>query len=280
MSTSTEQIDSQTCPVCKGEKRLRGYRVSDDSFTIYPGEKQVTIICDECGGAGTVPAGPQGDLAAWHKEAVRQAAAAYDLLDDCHVKSEFGGGNNWPDGITLVDALSDHLAAMPQAQPAAPQADLAAWQAEVSVFLESALKFCGNRNKLDGNEELRTLVFYIEQRVTDANTHLAAMPQAQPDATKEPVWAELLKALKAIDEFVPDHDHEDLGSFVPDDCPFCRGRAAIAQAETGAAKHRPCAKCGGLPAEHRYLMGDGPWCACGDGGCECDGYVAEQGATR
>ena len=58
--------------------------------------------------------------------------------------------------------------------------------------------------------------------------HLAAMPQAQPDA-------ELLAALKAIDEFVPDHDHEDLGSFVPDDCPFCRGRAAIAQAETGAA---------------------------------------------
>ena len=76
-------------------------------------------------------------------------------------------------------------------QPAAPQGDLAAWQERVSVSLESALYLCGNRNKLDGNEELSTLVFYIEQRVTDANTHLAAMPQAQPDA-------ELLKALKDL----------------------------------------------------------------------------------
>ena len=57
---------SLTCPVCKGEKALRGYRCPDDSLAIYPGQKQVTILCDECGGAGTVPAA--GDLAQWLEE--------------------------------------------------------------------------------------------------------------------------------------------------------------------------------------------------------------------
>ena len=67
--------------------------------------------------------------------------------------------------------------------------------------------------------------------------------------------------------------------YCPNDCHRGTVPAMPAQAETGAARRGSCAKCGGLPAEHRYLMGDGPWCACGDGGCECDGYVAEQGAA-
>lgn len=57
---------------------------------------------------------------------------------------------------------------------------------------------------------------------------------------------------------------------------------AIAQAEAlrqPNAGLRPCAKCGGRPAEHRYRMGDGEWCVCNES-CECDGYVAEEGAEK
>ena len=114
----------------------------------------------------------------------------------------------------------------------------------------------------------------------------AAIAQAEPDATKEPVWAALLKALKAIDKigelvYPNGADVMDTNPFAAQITEIWRiARAAIAQHETGAPRRGPCAKCGGLPAEHRYRMGDGPWCACGDGGCECDGYVAEQGATR
>ena len=125
-------------------------------------------------------------------------------------------------------------------QPAAPQGDLAAWQERVSVSLESALYLCGNRNKLDGNEELSTLVFYIEQRVADAKAHLAAMPQAQPDA-------EMLAALKRCLLFINDSDSfEDRygGPEFPessinieawlDKQLLAPARAAIAQAEQGA----------------------------------------------
>ena len=55
-------------------------------------------------------------------------------------------------------------------------------------------------------------------------------------------------------------------------------RAAIAQAEQGAARRGPCANCGGQPAEHRARLGDGAWCACSED-CQCDGYVAETGAA-
>ncbi|HLC29422.1 MAG TPA: hypothetical protein VJM51_01405 [Dehalococcoidia bacterium] len=39
-----------------------------------------------------------------------------------------------------------------------------------------------------------------------------------------------LKAAEAVDSFVPDHDHADLGEFAPDDCPFCDLQAILREA--------------------------------------------------
>ena len=36
-----------------------------------------------------------------------------------------------------------------------------------------------------------------------------------------------------FDAFVPDHDHADLGEFVPDDCVFCENRKLLGEAHDG-----------------------------------------------
>ena len=106
--------------------------------------------------------------------------------------------------------------------------------------------------------------------------HLAAMPPSPAGRREAQSDAVMLGALRNAQEVI----HLQFCKADKECWKECReASAAIAQTEQGAAERAPCAKCGGLPAEHRYRMGDGPWCACGDGGCECDGYVAEQGAA-
>ena len=78
-----------TCPVCGGEGSLQGRQLGRESTT--------WIECPKCEGPGTVPAGPQAELAAWHKELVRLIEGAAEWL--------------------LSTSFQDHLAAMPQAQP-------------------------------------------------------------------------------------------------------------------------------------------------------------------
>ena len=95
MSMSTEQVASQTCPVCKGEKKLVGRLAAP--VLEGAGADKAHIWCDECGGAGAVPTGPQGDLAAWLKR-------MQELVETVERPSD-------------MSAVRDHLAAMPQAQP-------------------------------------------------------------------------------------------------------------------------------------------------------------------
>ena len=108
-------------------------------------------------------------------------------------------------------------------EPAGPQADLAAWRAEAEAIMDSVATALIEHTPTLGAIHLDKL-----------RTHLAAMPQAQPDA-------ELLKALRG---YCPENYECEIGH-VPDDesirdCGLCQqwadGRAAIAQAEKGAAR--------------------------------------------
>ena len=88
--------ERSTCPACDGTKRLVGRYIGSASRE-DPDEH--IFACSNCDDDGTVPAGPQGDLAAWREE-VR------DLL----WRYERGLAGSLP-------KLRAHLAAMPQAQP-------------------------------------------------------------------------------------------------------------------------------------------------------------------
>ena len=100
-----QQIEAQaqersTCPVCKGKKVLHGRTVrpaATNRISTEPPDTltQLVIECPKCDGRGTVPAGPQGDPAAWAAEGFLHAA----------------------DIAAELDKLRNHLAAMPQAQP-------------------------------------------------------------------------------------------------------------------------------------------------------------------
>ena len=114
-------------------------------------------------------------------------------------------------GLIATAVQQAEAEAMPV--PAGPQAELAEWQAEH----DSGLVLGVSRDHL--------------------REHLAAMPQAQPDA-------ELLKALKRLDEEIEDiSGNADACVFCGDasgdshskECPITQARAAIAQHETGAA---------------------------------------------
>ena len=99
-------------------------------------------------------------------------------------------------------------------EPAGPQGDLAAWRDEAERLAARAGIFLEHRHIIEAVGRIVTL-----------RQHLAAMPQAQPDA-------ELLKALKDIHGICGRSDDSDdqLLMLVDDEA-----RAAIAQAETGAA---------------------------------------------
>ena len=94
--------ERSTCRTCGGKKMIDLPVRSE-----LPGA-WATQLCPECGGQGTVPAGPQGDLAQWREEAEQLVEEAKYRL---------------PTQQTAVASrllkLSAHLAAMPQAQPVA-----------------------------------------------------------------------------------------------------------------------------------------------------------------
>lgn len=65
--------ESQVCPVCKGQKELRGW-LRDAVLN------HATIRCDECRGTGAVPA---GDLAQWRGRMEELIEAMRVHLDGC-----------------------------------------------------------------------------------------------------------------------------------------------------------------------------------------------------
>ena len=170
-------------------------------------------------------------------------------------------------GTTTAEALSKPI-----------EGDLAAWAAkaaEVGLSVVEQQAALGREiAKLESREPLRAVLAAgqaVIEGYTEFSGHLAAMP-AKPDAG----------LLKAARRFADDPcGRYSCKNYYPNKEHLCRGcqlRAAIAVAEE--APQRPaCAKCGGRPAEHRYRMGDGEWCVCNEG-CECDGYVTEEGAEK
>ena len=101
--------------------------------------------------AGRDPEGAEKDIAA---QAQQPAALQGDLETWRELMEVIFDDMGLPENAMI----RYHLAAMPQAQPAAPQSDLAAWQKEH----DSALVMGVSRPHL--------------------RDHLATMPQAQPDA--------------------------------------------------------------------------------------------------
>ena len=206
-----------TCPVCKGKKVLRGRTMrhaATNRISTEPPDTltQLVIECPECED-GTVPAGPQGDLAQWREE-------LKPLLDGATITHNRG----LP--VLGLRTLLKHLAAMPQAQPDARFESIAV-QHNREVRIRTAL--LAYRDSDDGDlDALDVAVRAIE--------HELLPPQAQPDA-------ELLKALKRLDEEIEEiSGNADACVFCGDasgdshskECPITQARAAIAQAEEGA----------------------------------------------
>lgn len=211
------------------------------------------------------PLRPQGDLLAtlallqesyalvWVRETVQISGSALDTAKSVG---------------DLIATAVQQAEALPK-----PEGDLAAWQEKAQIILADVLDLLSGPMPAVGSREA-----FARSHACKLKAHLAAMP-APPDVKPESVAVRHhreVRVRKAIGEFFD----SDGGLAAMDTAVRTIRREWLAEAEEvpeQAASRRPCVKCGGRPAEHRYLMGKGEWCECMED-CTCDGYVAEEGA--
>ncbi len=237
-----QQIAAQersTCGVCGGARRLTGRRIDVIDNTPL-GPVYCTIECSKCAGEDPVPADPDGqtDLEEWRADLEGWAKKADDLLSNFRAVAGDAylsmGKEDWQEFVAACDSVDDlrhHLAfaAMPRPAVAAAGA-LAQWREAATKLLDD-------------------FTMHKPYSLSALRTHLAAMPAqdslpVRVNATEEPVWAELLKALKGVEyHLVQMREYiacERCQHTNPTDRAYLLAarqiaRAAIAQAEKGAA---------------------------------------------